>query len=284
MRTKDHTYLAKLGFADQDKRNPLHDAACAYLAQPEKVEKLSTLVHRDWLQKAHDGFDGYSGPEDEERFWKQILRNGMGTTELRRHLSLNGASRLGQRVTFSTQNVFVTYSQALLSTPLIKGEGQYKTVVGFLDVLIQSCRGKTAEARRTIMSKDGYDFRASWVDHGADLLNEDDVTWVAKRYVAKKINTLSEEECWTEQRNDRHLFPIVVEVKAGKTALSDVLQQISLYREYLDGFYVLCTLYGLSSSEKELLRQHGILHIYLDPREVQLFQESMNSVATEASF
>ena len=39
-RTKDQTYLARLGFSDPDKKNELHDAACLYLAQEEKARKL----------------------------------------------------------------------------------------------------------------------------------------------------------------------------------------------------------------------------------------------------
>lgn len=32
---RDNSLLAKMGFADADRKDPLHDLACRYLAQPE---------------------------------------------------------------------------------------------------------------------------------------------------------------------------------------------------------------------------------------------------------
>lgn len=40
MHSHDRTMLANLGFADPDKKNPLHDLACLYLTQPETIKKL----------------------------------------------------------------------------------------------------------------------------------------------------------------------------------------------------------------------------------------------------
>jgi 5-methylcytosine-specific restriction endonuclease McrA len=40
MHSSDRTLLASLGFADADKRDPRHDWACQYLAQPDQVRQL----------------------------------------------------------------------------------------------------------------------------------------------------------------------------------------------------------------------------------------------------
>lgn len=44
MHSHDRTLLARLGFQDPDKRNPLHDRACAYLGEPEQAARLTRLV------------------------------------------------------------------------------------------------------------------------------------------------------------------------------------------------------------------------------------------------
>ena len=40
MHSFDRPMLAKFGFADLDKRNPLHDLACQYLIQPVDFNTL----------------------------------------------------------------------------------------------------------------------------------------------------------------------------------------------------------------------------------------------------
>jgi hypothetical protein len=40
----DRTLLASLGFADPDKREPLHDLACEYLSQTPQSERIARLV------------------------------------------------------------------------------------------------------------------------------------------------------------------------------------------------------------------------------------------------
>jgi len=49
--SRDYTLLAKLGFQDQDKGSPIHDAACRYLAQIEVAQKLVP-----WAAKARTEF------------------------------------------------------------------------------------------------------------------------------------------------------------------------------------------------------------------------------------
>jgi hypothetical protein len=44
MHSHDRTLLAKLGFADPDKSEPIHDLACRFLTEPEQALKLIGLV------------------------------------------------------------------------------------------------------------------------------------------------------------------------------------------------------------------------------------------------
>lgn len=44
MHSSDRTMLAKLGFADKDRKTPRHDMACLYLSQPEVAQKIVDLL------------------------------------------------------------------------------------------------------------------------------------------------------------------------------------------------------------------------------------------------
>lgn len=78
----DRTLLASLGFADPDKREPLHDLACEYLAEPIQSERLTRLA----------------SPR---------------------------AAAAGE-----------VRTKSVLEAVISKGEGQYKTTIGFLDLRI----------------------------------------------------------------------------------------------------------------------------------------------------
>ncbi len=154
MRNSDRTYLQALGFQDQDKNNPLHDQACVYLAQPDKVQKFALMFDRD-------------GP-------------------------------LVPR----------------LSAPLYVSEGHYRAprLLGYADLLL-------------------------------------------------------------EENFGNHTAVVIVEVKAGRSSLPNIIQQLKTYQRFSDGIrnaaeIVLATLYRLSENEKKLLRDEGFLHIYLDPQQV----------------
>lgn len=47
MHSHDRTLLARLGFADPDKKDPRHDYACQYLALPENAERLVRMLAHD---------------------------------------------------------------------------------------------------------------------------------------------------------------------------------------------------------------------------------------------
>lgn len=86
MGAADRTLLAKLGFADPDKRSSLHDLACQYVAQPAIADSI-----------------------------------GLTTADAHRNV-------------FDLK--FEAAARAQFECPISKGEGQYKTTIGFVDVIL----------------------------------------------------------------------------------------------------------------------------------------------------
>lgn len=100
MHSHDRTFLANLGFADPDKADPIHDVACRYLCQPAIFDKLVVPFFR----KPKYNIQKTRGGE-----WTQTTWEPIGPPELRHE------------------------QEHLIS----KGEGKYKTHVGFLDVILK---------------------------------------------------------------------------------------------------------------------------------------------------
>jgi hypothetical protein len=131
-RSHDRTLLANLGFADPDKRNPLHDLACQYLALPENAARLAERLlplrsFTPWAGgiehvKAELG-DGYS----RERELRIEVESGVGrVVDVEPHLEM----------------------------ALSKGEGQYKTTVGFLDVALSALAVRRYVGRRQVVRRE----------------------------------------------------------------------------------------------------------------------------------
>ncbi len=94
--SRDYTLLAKLGFADPDKQDGTHDAACRFLAQAEVARKL-------WIASA----DKVANP---------------------------GRFCDGERLVVPDRPLeFLSVS---IEEPISKGSGQYKTTIGFMDVVL----------------------------------------------------------------------------------------------------------------------------------------------------
>jgi hypothetical protein len=103
MHSHDRTLLAKLGFQDEDKSNPLHDLACQFLAQDEQASAILKLVFKDQLPSnvVKVGDEYYAG-------------KGFGVVK---SISLGLASGETEKL-------------------IQKGSGQYATTIGFADVCI----------------------------------------------------------------------------------------------------------------------------------------------------
>jgi hypothetical protein len=98
--SRENTLLAKLGFADADKEDGTHDLACRFLAQENVSRKLLAAL------------EGGEGGEDEEGEPYQLMS-------------------VDRVVRFS-------FDRSMVEVPISKGIGQYKTTIGFMDVVLGS--------------------------------------------------------------------------------------------------------------------------------------------------
>lgn len=129
MHSHDRTMLAKFGFADVDKKLPLHDLACQYLAETENARKI---------------FELYILPDYGERlrYLKTWEEGDRGYAD-------------GLRV-FVESSALISFSKSSprFEIPISKGTGQYMTTVGFLDLGLNVESSRVAETQKTI--KFGY--------------------------------------------------------------------------------------------------------------------------------
>ena len=109
MHAHDRTLLASLGFADPDKRNPLHDFACQYLALRENHERIAGMV----------------APLDAPG-----VRSGRCFPEKTEY------SRGRQWEWTATESQWHDLDDPVLEFPVSKGSGQYKRSIGFIDVML----------------------------------------------------------------------------------------------------------------------------------------------------
>ena len=97
MHAHNRTLIAKLGFADPDRKEPLHDAACRYLTSGDRAMKV--------MRAAFPKAEVPVVDEHNER-----------------------TSRVGRWI---TEGIFTA-----LETAISKGTTDYKTTIGFLDAKI----------------------------------------------------------------------------------------------------------------------------------------------------
>lgn len=171
MHSHDKTMLAKLGFADPDKKDPHHDQACLYLTQPETCERVSS-----WLSKGIDG---------------TVNMTMIGHME--QHLQ--------------------------------KGEGQYATTIGFLDVVFSISAELVFKKRFT------EQFTKQRPEHGESRygLREDALYEYCGDY-----GYWTKCEPYTLTNTDKRSWKMFAEVKIGVVGIGEVLRQLNLYLSYFD--------------------------------------------------
>ena len=130
MYAHDRTMLAKLGFADPDKRNPRHDLACQYLALPDVSGRVARLL----------GLERPPAPcrEQDERTEENCTES----------TSIGGCG-----VTFEHQ--------------IVKGSGQYCTTIGFVD-LVYCVELLTSRTERVLRRRPDTSARWGWPESLAD--------------------------------------------------------------------------------------------------------------------
>ena len=199
MHSHERTMLAKLGFADPDRREPLHDVACQYLATPGAVRRLIRCLA---IEHGPEAYAENSGNVD----W---------------------ASQVERKVTSHRVN---------REHEIAKGSGQYRTTVGFADLVLQL---HVQEHHREVRT------RTRNVRDGRGNLK-----WSEWSSVADQVDRLHEE--------------VGVEVKVTPVAVSDVIRQVKLYRSYSGvPTWVVATTYQITRADLECLKNERFQHVYL---------------------
>lgn len=237
MHLKNQTYLARLGFADQDKGYPEHDIACQYLSQIEKAEKLartspavSSVLSFDFIQV------------------DRLLR------EIRDTLGVESFPNMFPDLELDTghESFGWTVREVLPSFPLVFQAGSnYRRIVGYYDLKIIFER----ELLRMEDLKVYLRLGAARHRLSSEVLDE---TMIRSAMEHKFARTPE----------------IAVEVKARPTSVTDILQQIATYREF-DPYseQVLAACYPISKGKKELLESQAIRVIYLSAESLREFVE-----------
>jgi hypothetical protein len=217
MHSSDRTLIARLGFADPDKGDIRHDLACQYVASDGNARKLLARVI-------------------DPKYYYHIRQN-------LESLKFRGQSFLNMEKCI--------FGPVTMEMPISKGEAQYKTTIGFVDVRIGYNLTVTREGEQNL--------NAAW---------------------------LNMEPEWEPVRDDISIEGnIFVEVKIRPVGLGEILRQINLYREFIDKRYdsswVLATVYMPSASAVWSLREAGVTHVFLG-RDFEIFERACQETDQEA--
>jgi len=212
MHSHDRTLLAKLGFADADKGDRRHDLACRYLATPEVARRLIASIYPDTptVVDLHDGL---------------VEREG--------------------RKLFSIEDG----PHHQLEAPVSKGEGQYKTTIGFVDLLLRFSVVEVFAGRRRWRFEQGCG---------------------PERWSAYMSETRIKELPWSDWREEsalrEHRLPCLlgVEVKIRPVGVGEILRQVNLYREYQPTTtWVAATAFPMTAADVASLREQKVRHALL---------------------
>jgi hypothetical protein len=250
MHSHDRTMIASLGFGDPDKQEPLHDLACRFLAQDDVMRKiLGSLLHR-WLE-----------PKDSKDGTIQVLCHGCKCEKK----ETNGHAPIRAKHRASSVMGRV---QTSVECPLSKGDGQYRTTVGFIDLNAFFC----IEDR--VIIEDFPDGKAC---------------------VCKDCGRPAEacSNAGDLMPTDSRNYRMCLEVKIGKTSINEVIRQIKFYRDYVgiehgnyvrklggrngetdadsrfgcvaakDTGWLLATAWAVTQDEMDALKRENINHILL---------------------
>ena len=192
MHAHDRTLLASLGFSDADKKDARHDMACQYLSDPERALAICRLCF----------------PSCKNSF----SHTWVYSTEI----SSNGTEE------WSVSSV----SRIETESPICKGEGKYKTTVGFLDVLYRN------------------------------------VSMICRR-IGEYKETRS--GGWSPfDREDVEVAKTFVEVKIAPVSTGEILRQVNLYRQYVDVRCVcVATVFPMTEEDIKQLGSAKVKHVFL---------------------
>lgn len=210
MHSHDRTLLSSLGFADPDKRDPRHDLACQYLATQDVARQLVDVLVKPSLSAR-------SKAVDERKFRGRVIYE------------------------------FGDLYRPRFEEPIVKGKDQYRTVIGFLDLVLPFSWTFRQDGEMRAFEGD------PWTPHSFDYGSTSSV---------------------------------IFEVKVNPVGIGDIVRQIKLYREFwrisedsIDIPYHWCvaTAFDMSAADVSMLRESGVRHIRLG----EAFEEWCDAARSE---
>lgn len=216
MRTQDRTYREAMMHADPDRKTPLHDQACLYLAHETRLDKLGQM---------------YKRKVDDFYFFTQ--------------------GRAEHRFCLVDRKLEVPVSTASISVDLQKENGW---IIGYADVFVDIKYKCTATVSYDPPLKDKK---------------------YTNCYGFYKLDVPIETDKDTQEKRIR----VLIEVKTQPISPAAIIQQFHTYNSVrqprlgspLWDENLLCTLYPISSIDRDAFLREGIRTIYVDPQSVEAF-------------
>ncbi len=166
----------------------------------------------------------------------------------------------------------------LLEVPSSKGQDQYKTTIGFLDVVLPMQQASTQKCVRPVdhQYEDFPDQHTAWCFY-QQMMNYEGVKAGYHNYAEYKEFSQHVQQLGALWRVPKYAcvdmpcwvsVSIYVEVKIAHASLGDMLRQINLYDEYImksqGGWgWVLAAAFEMSSATVDALRAHNIQPVHL---------------------
>jgi len=199
MHAHNRTLIAKLGFADPDRKEPLHDAACRYLTSGDRPVKLM----------------------------RSCFPNREETTELGVPYRLEGEAALIGVTNLYRTTKWSSHSDCANEVALSKGAEGYKTTIGFIDATASCSLLESVETLQhvavTTPKPDVPALSASELRAWLENPEWDDGPAVC---VPPKMQLTKT----SFSHAIRHA--VAVEVKITPVSYGELLRQVNLYREY----------------------------------------------------
>lgn len=189
MHSHEKTLLSKFGFSDPDRRSSLHDLACQYLMTDEVCQRFI-----QYAKIEHD-FVHYEGGNYEGDNYRHDYSRKVVATEIS------------------------------MEQEISKGEGKYRTTIGFADVVL---RFRVEELQVNVT----HLIKGAWIPQ--------------------------------KDRGFYSTISYGIEVKISPITIGDLLRQINLYRSYSTfSKWAVVTNYPLTTADAECLKSEKILHLQL---------------------
>lgn len=162
MYAHDRTMIARLGFADPDRQNTKHDLACRYLAEEKQRAAVIRAVNPALFVASEDErvyaatqlAASVSCPKCKSKQRQRCFEEGKNIHD--GHIFTSIVDWHAERIAPLKKLKFYLSHSAACEVPISKGEGQYKTTIGFVDTLIDVIRDLGEPNAATSFPLDGW--------------------------------------------------------------------------------------------------------------------------------